>query len=371
MIRRIRTLARLELLDGLRNRRQLVVRALTPLVLLLALVGLTAGGGGSETDAGTNYAVAIEGPAGGSPGLLDALTAFDGGRLTLEPSEDAALAVAGSADAGLVLADGNPPTLVSDATSSSSRAAAALVRAALTAQAMPLAPGLVLTVTDVEEEEQLTTAQELLDPLGQAMAGLVLIQGGVLAGMASARVAGRRATGALVPHLLLPISRRDLVLGRAVAEEGLGLLTALPILALLAVMGTLVLTIADEAARIPAVLVALPLAAALIGFPLIATGLLIGIRARSGQQASALTAGSFVAVAIAARFVALNEEPAQGLTAAIPLVGPAQVLRGVVTGAVAPGAVVLAIAGTAAVGWALVALAARALDREHVALRSS
>ena len=111
-------------------------------------------------------------------------------------------------------------------------------------------------------------------------------------GTAAIRLTGRRATGNLVPQLLLPVSRFELVTGRAISELSLGMLTSLPMLGLVTLVTVLVL-VGDGAGGTAALTVVVtPIAAAAIAVPLICIGLVIGIRARSAQRVSGLTAGS-------------------------------------------------------------------------------
>jgi hypothetical protein len=378
MLQRIRLLARPELIDGVRNRRQLVIRALTPLVLLVALVLLAALTGGAETRAEDTYRIAVEGPLDELAGVGDAVAAYDGGRLVLEPVDDAVLAVAEGDDAGLVVVATQPPAVevVSDVTSNQSRAAASLLRASLYEDAPydPSAtdPGVLsVDIADVGRIERTSSGKEQREGLGRAAAGLVLIQGSVLVGTAAARVHGRRSTGALTPQLLLPLRRVDLVLGQGTAETGLGLITCLPVLGLLAFVVAVGLVAADSAATVVPALVVMGLATVAVAVPLVAAGLAIGIWARSSQQVAALTAGSFVIVAILARPVAITSGDPSAFLSALPLVGPALLVRQTIDGSFDPLAAVLAVLGTTLLTYVLVRLAARFLGREIVALRSS
>jgi hypothetical protein len=108
-----------------------------------------------------------------------------------------------------------------------------------------------------------------------------------------------------------------------------------------------------------------------VAVPLVSAGLAVGLWARSSQQVAAMTAGSFVLVAILARPVAIAGGEPSPLLAAIPLVGPAILVRQTIDGSFTPLAGVLAVVGTVFFTILLVRLAARFLGREIVAMRSS
>lgn len=374
MLARIRLLGRPELTDGLRNRRQLVIRGVTPLVLLASLVALAAVSGGVDNQADDSYRIAVEGTLS-DPAVTDRLAVVAGGRLDLESVDDAALAVADAYDAGLVVARDSggttTVTVVSDAGSTRSRAAATLVRAGLYENAPYLDGALSVDIGDVGRADRAVDPAQQRRSIGRALAGLLLVQASVLVGTAAARIHGRRTTGALLPQLLLPLRRTDVVLGQGYAEMGLGVVTGVPILALLGLVATGSL-LANEAARavIPALAVIL-FAFVAVAAPLVALGLAVGIRARSSQQVAAMTAGSFVLVAVLARPVAISPTEPAAAFAALPLVGPAMLVRQTVGGAFDPVVAVLALVGTVVATGLLVRLAARYLTREHVALRSS
>lgn len=374
MVRQIRLLAAPELRDGLRNRRQLVIRGLTPLVLLAAIVALAVAAGGAEDRADERYRIAVEGPIDTLPDLWSTIAAFDDGRLMLERVDHAALAVATDHDAGLVVTATDPPavTLVTDAPSTRSRAAASLLRALLYEDA-PFAAGgpLAVVIEDVGVDPGTSSGvagTRLM--VGRAAAGLLLIQGTVVVGAAAARLHGRRTTGTLVSHLLIPGPRRHVVLGQAAAELGLTLVTSSPLLVLVGLVVALGLVADGAATAVPLGLVVLLAGAVALALPLVAVGVAVGLWARSAQQVAALTAGSFVAVAVLVRPVVVGPVPAPGLVAAIPLLGPATVVRDVIGGQGAGPSVVLAVAGTALATLVLVRLAARLVGREQTALRS-
>lgn len=371
-------LARLDLLDGLRNRRQLIVRAITPVALLVGLVVLLAfSGDNGTTTATTRYLIAVEGDVDGALTTIDALRANSPTPLEFVSTDNLYLALVDGADAGLRLPDdldaamatsAPPPlTLITSAEQRDSRAAGSQLRAAFAASTLPLTVPLTVDTAfvdpETEEEDDLQTA------LGQVAAALVLLQGGVLVGTSAARFTSKRATGTLVPQLLLPVARSRLVLGRGIAEMVLGLLAGIPILGLVAVAVVVTLVATGDIGLAVLSLVLLFVTAVAVFLPLVAVGLTVGARTKSTQQASALTAGGLVVVALTARFVALLPDTAPGWVVLLPLAGPAKVLRDTISGDVQPGAMAVAFASTALISWLIVRVAARSLDRDDMALR--
>jgi hypothetical protein len=387
VLTRLRILSGPEVTEGFRNRRQLLIRAATPLVLLLTLSGLVAFSGRTQRLADDEYVIAVEGDITGARGTLATLehpptleTAAPP-PLVFVAADDAALEVTRSADAGLRVPPGLDASLArgdtarvgifTDHTERPSRAAASLLRAALFERLAPRPGELAVVATGVEEREGTPGVDEGREQLGRGVAAFVLLQGAVLVGAAAIRLTGRRATGNLVPQLLLPVPRLELVAGRGVSELVLGLVTGLPLLALVTVP-TVVLLVADGDVALAALVVVLvPLTAAAVAAPLIATGLVIGIRARSAQQVSGLTAGSLVVVSLAARFVSQAGEEQAGVLAAVPLVGPAHVLRQAIDGQFEPLGLVVALLSTIAVTWILLRLASNLIGGDHLALRSA
>jgi hypothetical protein len=383
--RRLRILSGPEFTEGLRNRRQLVVRAVTPLLALSAVFAFTQE---RERLAGDAYQIAVQGDIAGAGETLTALAqaptlqGSDTPPLEFTPTDSAAVAVAGSADAGLVLPDGLDDALASGATATidvytdaaerPSRAAAALLRAALFEHLAPLPGEVGLAIVGVTSTDEDTDGVgQARDDLGRVVAAYVLLQGAVLVGTAAVRLTGRRATGNLVPQLLLPVPRFELLTSRGLTELGLGMLTGLPMLGLVALTAVLIL-IADGATATAALtLVMIPLTAAAIAVPLICAGLTIGIRARSAQQVSGLTAASLVVVSVAARFVSgIGDEPARYL-AAVPLVGPSYILRETIAGRFDPLGLIVALVSTLVLGWIVLRAAAHLMGGEHLALRSA
>ncbi len=282
---RLVDLARPELLDGLRNRRQLVARALAPVVLLVAIAALGLLTGEVLNPEPGKYRVAVAGDVDGGVNLVASLAAAD---LRVETAPDAALAVAGSADAALVLppdtddalADGEPlaVTLVSDATNLRSRAAAVETRLVLVELSAPLPDGVTIERILVQPTSGRSTGGGS-QVLAQGAAALVLVQGGVLIGSAAARLARRRGTGQLAPMLVLAIPRSRLVTARALTDTALGLVAGAPLVALALLAGVGVRLHEGDPLGAAWAAVVVPAAAAAVALPLVSVGLIIGARA--------------------------------------------------------------------------------------------
>jgi len=138
--REIRAIASLEALDGVRSRRQLVIRAITPIVLFVCLAGLSLGLRGTDTRTHPQaYDVAV---AGDVAGASETLARLRPDRLTFRTVDDARLATIDGAEAGVELPDGLDATLANgdrttvivytNSLDPGSRAAAALVQSAIT-----------------------------------------------------------------------------------------------------------------------------------------------------------------------------------------------------------------------------------------------
>src|SRR5690606_4914201 len=167
------------------------------LVLLAALALLALASGDREARATERYRIGVQGPVEAVEPALAAVRALGDGRLVLEPVDDVPLAVAEHLDAGLVVRpspDGPPQVeLVSDATSTRSRAAASLVRAALYDGA-PFDDGPLRVRVGAAAEPRATEALSDADDrraLGRAVAALLLIQASVLVGTAATRMFGQ------------------------------------------------------------------------------------------------------------------------------------------------------------------------------------
>jgi hypothetical protein len=386
MLQRVRVLARPEVTDGLRNRRLLLVRALTPLAFLL-IVGAITSSAGPAMVADDRYQIAVEGDLEGATVTLERLSHPPGVRgdaeapLRFVSTDDASLAITRDADVGLVVPDDLDASLAAGddvaivlhtkAEDRPSRAAASLLRAALFDEVRPLSSALDLGVTSVEYRKQDAAADDVRIALAAGIAALVLLQAGVLVGTAAGRLTGRRAGGALVPLLLLPVSRRDLVAARAASEVALGAVTALPLVGLLTLATAAYVATRGDWVDAVLVLALVPLGFVATALPLVTTGLAVGIRARSVQQVSALTAFGLVIVALGARFVAGSVTVGPSWLTVVPVVGPPLALARTLAGLGEPVGWALALVSTIGTTTAVGALAVRFLQGEHLALRDA
>lgn len=372
------TIARAETVDGLRRRRQLVVRALTPLLLFAFLLGL--GAVSSKTgEAGDTYTVAVTGELDGAAELLAVLDANP--RLTLVDADDAALAAAEETDAALAFtgdADeawsrGDPVEIVvySSVSETNSNAAASLVRSLLTREWRDerLAAAGAPSAFDVSVIDVVTTPEGARGTVAQVTAALVVLQAVVLVGGAAMRFGGRQVSGTLTAQLLLPLKRSELLLGKGLGELAVGLTASAPILFLITLV-TVVATYVDGGllSAIEA-LGAVVLTATVVSFVAVCIGLLIGARSRSAEQSSLYSAFAIVFVAVVVNFFILGE-PRGDLTTLLPVAGSAKVLRDVVSGSGNLPAVVVATTTSVLLGLALIWSAARRLDVERLVLRT-
>lgn len=382
----IAAVARQEALDGFRGRRALVVRAVTPILLFgVVLVSVLATRGPDPTRRDP-YVVAVEGDRAGAAATLDALA---GPRLRLEPSENAALAAARTADLGLRLPDrlderiaaGEEVVVVvhRSAIRGQSRAALALVRAGLADQRLTALQEEAAAVelgrdqdlfpielTDVQRTEQGTRA------LGaELIPALVLLQAAMLVTGVATRLLGRRTRGLLAAQLVLPLRRDQLARAKGWAELAVGLVAASPVL-----LAVLVFTAATTgnragaaAAAVDTVLVAA--AALALSLPMVAVGLLIGTAARTQEQVTLATAVTLVLAAMVAAFVALGDAPRPPVLAVVPVAGLVSALRDQLTGTGSTAALLIATLSTLTFTWWCTRLAGRLFDGERLVLRGA
>lgn len=380
----VAAVARQEALDGFRGRRALVVRAVTPILLFgVVLVSVLATRGPDPTRRDP-YVVAVEGDRAGASTTLDGLA---GPRLRLEPTDDAALAAARTADLGLRLPDRLDERLAAgeevavvvhrSAIRGQSRAALALVRAgladqrlaALQEEAAAVEPGrdedlFPVELTDVQRTEQGTRA------LGaELVPALVLLQAAMLVTGVATRLLSRRTRGLLAAQLVLPLRRDQLARAKGWAELAVGLVAASPVL--VAVLVFTAVTTANRAgaaaAAVDTVLVAA--SALVLSLPMVAVGLLIGTAARTQEQVTLATAVTLVLAAMVAAFVALGEAPRPAALPVVPVAGLVSALRDQLTGAGSAGALMIATLSTLVLTWWCTRLAGRLFDGERLVLR--
>jgi hypothetical protein len=369
--------ARQDLADTARNRRQLVIRALIPIALVGSLVAIVALTDSDDILAADTYRVALT-TGSGNDVLLEALAQSP--TLDVVIVDDIVADRAGT-DISVALpagtddrfATGQPVKIeiLELSSSKQSRAASAEFQTALSQHAA--APiGQPSTLVDLDFTDVTIDKFSLRLAVGRLVATLVILQSAVLVGGASARFASRRIAGQLVTQLLYPLDRRSLILGKGLAELGAGLLAAIPILLLatLLVVATGFATGSGAGFALTAVLV-IALTAATVGFPVCAMGLLIGITSRSPEQASLATTGVIVSLAVLANIVVLSSTTMPTWATAVPVAGSARVLNDVLTSGSQLHLVVVATVSTLALGLFVTRLAASRFDSERLALRAT
>ncbi|MCX7619839.1 MAG: ABC transporter permease subunit [Acidimicrobiales bacterium] len=381
----LRAVATQEALDALRGRRQLIMRAVTPIALFIVVLGATLVLRGADPDQRGNFRVAVEGEFEGSRSTLEALGR---GRIDFEASDDAALATARGAHLGLRIPSALDSAIGTSAddigqslqivvffrpSDPASRAANALVRAGFSELRKRLllevtqarTTQITLNVTDVQLTEKGT--RRLSSGLVPA---LLVLQASMVVAGAATRILGRRNRGLLIAQLLLPMSRWRMSLAKMLAEFVIGLATAGPVLivVLLFVAGTsfgsdgVVAAIIATAATL--------ITAAALYVPMAAVGLLIGTLARTQEQVSLGAAVAVIISATTAAVFALGDLPPFGPTALIPVAGLATALRDLLAGQGSPLWVLVGMVSSVGVAAAFTAFAARSFNSERLVLRS-
>lgn len=385
--RAVRAIAGQEIVDGFRNRRQLVLRAVLPLLLFtLVLIVAFVTRSPEVQRVPERLTVAVEGDAAGAHATLADLPEF---RLEVEPAPDAALAAARGADIGIVLppgiddalARGEQPRVVVYHSPGDRRSTTALAlldaafsaqrKEQIDAQLFTADPDAVTSLFPVEVVDvELTTRGAQLGIAG-LVGALVCIQAGLLTGGVGMRLAARRTGGRLVGQLLLPVGRAEIALAKGLAELGIGLVVALPVL----VPATLVATVWQlghhGAAAAVAALVAVVMAALVLSTTTTAVGLLVGVRARSQEQLTLASAATVIAMAAVGGAIALGSLPRPSALAVVPVAGIVSALRDVLAGSGNPVWFSTAVVTTLVPAVFLVHRAGQSLDAERLVLRGS
>jgi len=379
----VRSLALPDLLDGLRARRQLLVRAVTPLLLFAVVFGITVARSGVDgLDPRPTWVIAVEGDLDGARRTL---LAIGGGQVELVATDDASIAVIDGAVAGVRVPDalddrierGEVVTIdvIEVTPNADSRAAVSqmgagalnLDRAALL-DAVGSDGGVLFTIdrTDV----QLTRGG--VRSLGaELVAAVVCLQASMLVSGAANRFAGRRAGGLLAAQLLLPVDRRQLALGKGVAELSVGIVASLPILVPLALLAEFVaITRGSAALAVIAIPAVLATAFALDAFTT-AIGLFVGVLSRGPEQVTLATGGAVVVSAMVATFVALGDVGRPSFIAVVPFVGAVNALRETLSGAASPLWLLVGVASTVGAALLLVRRAGRSFDAERFVGRAA
>lgn len=386
--REVRAIAAVEALDGLRSRRQLVVRALTPILLFVCVLGITLGLRGADTRTHPNaYRVAVEGDYAGARHTLDGLNPE---RLELFPADDARVAAISGADAGMRVPDHLDDTLRDQfgtdvpielyeiTINPPSRAAAVLVQSgfvevqknrvrerirAETGAAADQASPLTLDVVNVER-----TAAGTRSLTAQVVPGLLCLQAALLVAGTANRLVSRRTRGLLLAQLVLPVSRRALAFAKGLGELGVGLVTAVPVVAAVLAFGWLANT-GGAGTAVVALVASVVTMLALFAMTT-ALGVVIGTAARTQEQVSLATGAAVIVATLIASTVALSDRAAPAAVSLVPFAGSVGALRSILDGAGSPVSLVVATASTLLGALALTAWAGRSLDAERMVMRN-
>jgi len=398
--REVRAVAGLEALDGLRSRRQLVVRAVTPIILFVCVLGVTiALRGVDQRNHPQAYRIAVEGDYDGARGTLALLNP---GRLEFFPVPDSRLATIDGADAGLHVPDHLDQTLAEqhdavvplelhEVTSNpSSRAGVVLVQSAFVdlhtssvqtrvddaLRARGTVPGAAATgPTRVGRFEPLTINVEVTSAgtrtlTSQVIPGLLCLQAALLVAGTANRLVSRRSRGLLTAQLLLPISRRSLAIAKGLGELAVGFVTASPVMIALLGFGAIIALRDGSPAQAVIQLVATVLAMlTLFGFTTM-VGVVIGTAARTQEQVSLATGGAVIVAALVATIVALGPVTPPPALAVVPFAGAIGMLREVLNGTGSFGALVVGALTTVLGSYIISLFGGRSLNGERLVLRN-
>jgi len=373
----VRALALPDLLDGLRARRQLVVRALTPLLMFVVVFGISVARAGDDAlDTQPTWVIAVEGDLDGA---RQTLRAIGGGRVELEASDDASLSVADGAVAGVRVPDGlderiaQGEVVVIDVLEVTPNADSRAAVSQLQAGALVVDRDVLIAEAGVEDASLFSIVQTNVEltrggvrSLGaELVAAVICLQASMLVSGAANRFAGRRAGGLLAGQLLLPVDRRQLALGKGMAELGVGVVASLPVLLPLLLLAEFVAvtrsTVLVAVLAIPAVVVT---AIALDAFTT-AIGLFVGVVARGPEQVTLATGAAVVLSAMVATFVALGQVAKPSVIALVPFIGAVNALRETLGGGGNPLWLVVGVASTVGAAVLLVRRAGRSFDAER------
>ena len=402
--REVRAIAGLEALDGLRSRRQLVVRAVTPILLFVCVLGVTiALRGVDQRNHPQRYRIAVEGDFEGARRTLEVLNP---NRLEFFAVTDSRLATIDGADAGLRVPDHLDRTLAEEldtivplelhevTSNPSSRAGVVLVQSAFidlhtssvharVDEAVRTAGGTIPTGADgttgsaakVGRFEPLTINVEVTSAgtrtlTSQVIPGLLCLQAALLVAGTANRLVSRRSRGLLTAQLLLPISRRSLAIAKGLGELVVGLVTASPIIVALLGFGAIIALRDGTPWQALIQLVATAIAMlTLFGFTTM-VGVLIGTAARTQEQVSLATGGAVIIAALVATIVALGPvTPPPGMSV-VPFAGAIGMLREVLNGTGSFGALIVAALTTILGSYLISMFGGRSLSGERLVLRN-
>lgn len=389
--REIRAIAAVEALDGFRSRRQLLIRAVTPIVLFFCVLGITLALRGTQTATHPQpYRIAVQGDFAGAQRTLAKLREHRPDRLEFVADDHAKVATITSADAGMLVPDGldrilderrdEPVTVeVYEVTvNQASRAAAVLVRSGFVdlhqrevqdrlrqeRQGRQVDNIFTVDVTNVER-----TAEGTRTLSSQVIPGLVCLQAAMLIAGTSNRLVSRRTRGLVTAQLVLPVSRRALAFAKGLGELSVGTVTAIPVVLAVLAFGALtggtggvVGTVGNLVATAVTMLVLFAFTTAL--------GVVIGTAARTPEQVSLATGGALIVATLVATTVALATVQRPAWVNALPVAGSVNALREQLNGTGSALAFAVAAAVTLIAGLGLITLAGRSLDAERMVMRN-
>jgi ABC-type Na+ efflux pump permease subunit len=379
-VREVRAIAALEALDGVRARRALALRTLTPIALFVAVLGVTLALRGADTRAQSGrYRVAVEGD---HEGAREALGAIAGDRLAFVPEPDARLATVETADAGIRVPDrlddalrngsvAQPVEVFEIAVNPPSRAAVVLIESGLAELRSQRAssgnpPGGSFTVETTNVERTVAGTRTITS---QVIPGLVCLQAALLVAGTANRLVSRRTRGVLTAQLLLPLSRRRLAVAKGLGELAVGLVTSSPVVVAVLGFGALVALRNGTPARAATGAAATAVTMVALFALTTAVGVLIGTGARTPEQVSLATGAAVIAAALVATIVALGPADAPAAVSIVPFAGIVGALRRVLNEAGSLPAFSLAVVSTVLGALAVSALAGRLLDAERLVQR--
>jgi ABC-type transport system involved in multi-copper enzyme maturation permease subunit len=389
LLREIRAIATQEALDGMRDRRQLLVRTLTPVVLFLCVLAVSIGLGGTESRTHPDpYTVAVEGDYEGAVETLSGLS----DRLTFIPVGDARLAAIDQTELGMRIPDGvdatrrddpgavipieifqvgiNPPSRAGSLVLQSSLADLEYATASRLLEEQQEASGtrsdsITLTVKNVERSEAGTRTL-----VSQVIPGLVCLQAALLIAGTANRIVSRRSRGLLMAQLLLPVSRRSLAIAKGLGELVIGCVTAAPVILAVLGFGAVAAVFTEASTSIGLQLLATAITMVVLFAFTTALGVVIGTTARTQEQVSLATGAAVIAAALIAVTVAISNRPPPRAIAVVPVAGSIGSLRDVLEGSGSLAAVLVASATTALATFAVGAFTGRSLDAERMVVRS-
>lgn len=386
----VRAIAGLETLDGVRDRRQILVRALTPVVLFLCVLGVSLGLSGTDSRSHPQpYTVAVEGDIGGAADTLAALS----DRLEFIPVDDARLAAFDQTELGIRIPDAMDQTRRDDpgaviaieifqvGIDPPSRAGSLLLQSSLANLEYESArlqleeqrastesgrgDSIAVTVLNVERSQAGTRTL-----VSQVIPGLLCLQAALLVAGTANRIVSRRSRGLLMAQLLLPVSRRALATAKGLGELVVGCVTASPVIA--AVLGFGLLSAAFTGALSSTFVHLVAIVITMVGLFSFTTalGVVIGTSARTQEQVSLATGAAVIVASLIAVIVAIGDRSPPAIIAIVPVAGSVGSLRDVLEGSGSVLAVAIATVTTLAATLLVVVRTGRSLDAERMVLRN-